>query len=191
MNDLKHMVKPTIRIVGARFPLWVNNSEYNAAVPGEETPQKVSLMTEGKWKVVYFYPKDFTFVCPTEIVDFDNLVPEFEKLNCVVFGVSPDNEFCKLAWKNSHPLLKDIKHTLIADCNNELARECGIISEDDNVPYRVTYIVNPEDDIVHASFNQLSVGRNAAEILRLVDACQKGEQGLLCPANRQVGGETI
>lgn len=178
-----------VRLVGDNFPKWVRDV-YEAAVPDSDTPSQVSLMTDGKWKVVYFYPKDFTFVCPTEIVEFDNLVPEFEKLNTVVFGVSPDNEYCKLAWKASHPQLKNIKHALLADADNGLAKELGIVSEF-GVPYRATYIVDGEDVIRHVSINGLNVGRNPAEILRLVDACQRGEEGMLCAASRPVGGDVI
>jgi alkyl hydroperoxide reductase subunit AhpC len=182
--------KGIIRIVGNSFPKWLRQDQHPAAVPGKDEPEMISFLTPGKWKIVYFYPKDFTFVCPTEIVDFDNLVPEFEKLNAVVFGVSPDNEYCKLAWKKSNPLLTNIKHTLVADANNELAFDMGIV-DDNGVPFRATYIIDQFDTIQHISINNGSVGRNAAEILRLLDACQKGSDGSLCPANRQVGGEVI
>jgi lipoyl-dependent peroxiredoxin subunit C len=184
------MQKGHTRIIGNNFPKWIRQDQHPAAVPGKDVPEMVSFLTPGKWKVIYFYPKDFTFVCPTEIVDFDNLVPEFEKLNAVVFGVSPDNEYVKLAWKKANPLLTNLKHTLIADTNNELAFDMGIVSED-GVPFRATYIVDPDETIQHVSMNNDSVGRNAAEILRILDACQQGDKGMLCPANRQVGGETI
>lgn len=144
-----------------------------------------------KWKVVYFYPKDFTFVCPTEIVDFDNHVEEFAKLNALVFGVSPDNEHCKLAWKDSHPDLRNLKHALLADSGNELAFALGIVSSVEKVPYRATYILDERSRIKHVSINGLNVGRNAAEVLRILDSTQKGEDGMLCAANRKVGGAGI
>lgn len=147
-------------------------------------------MAELNWKVLYFYPKDFTFVCPTEIVDFDNLVDDFKELNATVYGISPDNEYCKLAWKQENKLLKKLKHTLLADSGNTLASACGIVSRE-NVPYRVTYILNENNVIQYIGMHQLSVGRNAAEVLRVLDGCQKGEEGLLCPAAREVGGETL
>lgn len=178
------------RVVGSLWPRWVRD-KYFAVEPNATEPSEVSMVFETPtWKIYYFYPKDFTFVCPTEIVDFDNLVPEFEKLNAVVFGISPDNEYCKLAWKQHNPLLTNLKHTLLVDSGNELAKECNIATED-GLPLRATYIVDPEDNIQHVSMNNHSVGRNAAEILRILDACQKGSEGALCPANRQVGGETI
>lgn len=142
------------------------------------------------WKVVYFYPKDFTFVCPTEIVDFDNLVSEFDKLGAKVYGISPDNEYCKLAWCSDNKLLQNLKHPLLADSGNKLAEELGIVSNE-NVPYRVTYILDDSNTIQYIGAHGLSVGRSASEVLRLVDACQQGEAGLLCPASRPVGGETL
>jgi alkyl hydroperoxide reductase subunit AhpC len=148
-----------------------------------------SLMNS--WKVVYFYPKDFTFVCPTEIVDFDNHVEDFRKLGAEVFGVSPDNEFCHLAWKDSHPDLKNLKHTLVADSGNKLSGQLGILHEQDGVPYRVTFIVDPNNKIKYAALNGINVGRNAKEVLRVLDSTQQGDYGLLCGANREVGGDTI
>jgi peroxiredoxin (alkyl hydroperoxide reductase subunit C) len=177
------------RTVGSLWPRWVRD-KYFAVEPNSAEPSEVSMTIENKWKVYYFYPKDFTFVCPTEIVDFDNLIPEFEKLNAVVFGISPDNEYCKLAWKQSNPLLTNLQHTLLVDSGNELAKECGIATSD-GTPLRATFIVDPQDDVQHVSVNNHNVGRNAAEILRILDACQKGSEGALCPANRQVGGETL
>jgi alkyl hydroperoxide reductase subunit AhpC len=142
------------------------------------------------WKVIYFYPKDFTFVCPTEIVDFDNHVEEFAKLGATVYGVSPDNEYCHLAWRDSHPDLKNLRHTLVADSGNQLAGMLNIVS-DEGVPFRATFIVDPEGVIKHASMNGLNVGRNAEETLRLLDSTQNGEEGMKCAANRKVGGKVI
>lgn len=152
--------------------------------------QPLNVAAANGWKVIYFYPKDFTFVCPTEIVDYDNHVEEFAKLGATVYGVSPDNEFCHLAWRDSHPDLKDLKHTLVADSGNQLASVLGIVSED-GVPFRATFIVDPEGVIKHASLNGLNVGRNAEETLRLLDSTQKGDYGMLCGANRKVGGAGI
>lgn len=172
--------------IGLKFPDWV---EMKCLTPDRTFDQINPTMADG-WKVIYFYPKDFTFVCPTEIVDFDNLMGEFCKLGATVYGVSPDNEYCKLAWRDSHPLLKDLNHTLCADSGNVLANELGIVS-DGNVPYRVTYILDEKNIIQYIGMHGLSVGRNAAEVLRVLDACQKGEEGMLCPAARPVGGATL
>jgi len=185
------MIKPHIvRTVGSMWPRWAR-LQYDVVEPNATEPSKMEMVwNEPKWKVYYFYPKDFTFICPTEIVDFDNLVPEFEKLNAVVIGISPDNEYCKLAWKQSNPLLTNLKHTLLADISNMLALDCGIMTEE-GIPLRATYIVDPDDIIQHVSVNNDRVGRNAAEILRVLDACQKSTDGSLCPAARPVGGDTI
>lgn len=156
----------------------------------DKTFGEVDITDVEGWKVIYFYPKDFTFVCPTEIVDFDEHTKQFCDLGATVFGVSPDNEYCKLAWRESHPLLKEIQHTLVADSGNYLANELGIVS-DARVPYRVTYIVDKSNTIQYIGMHGLSVGRSAAEVLRVLDACQKGEEGMLCPAARPVGGKTI
>ena len=123
------------------------------------------------WSVIYFYPKDFTFICPTEIVGMDELLSETDE----VFGISPDNEYCKWNWKTSddHAPLYGVAHPLLADCNNKLAKELGIVS-DEGVPYRATYIVDPEGFIQHISINALNTGRNANEVLRTLQALKAG-----------------
>jgi peroxiredoxin (alkyl hydroperoxide reductase subunit C) len=168
------------------FPDWFKLKSLNADLSFGE----VNIADVQGWKVVYFYPKDFTFVCPTEIVDFDNHIVEFCKLNATVFGVSPDNEFCKLAWRNEHPQLKNLNHALLSDSGNKLSEELGIVSFE-NVPFRATFIIDADNIIQYVGVHGLSVGRSAAEVLRVLDACQKGEEGMLCPAARPVGGATI
>lgn len=171
--------------IGSKFPEGITLKTLNA----DKSFGEVDVTKVDGWKVVYFYPKDFTFVCPTEIVDFDNLMVEFCKLNATVFGVSPDNEFCKLAWREQHPQLKSLNHALCSD-GNVLAGELGIVSEE-RVPFRVTYIIDTNNIIQYVGAHGLSVGRSAAEVLRVLDACQKGEEGMLCPAARPVGGATL
>ena len=122
----------------------------------------------GDWSVIYFYPKDFTFICPTEIAAFDSLVN-----HCNVVGISGDNEFCKLAWKKDNDMIANIHHTLAADCGNYLAEDLGIVS-DDNVPYRATFIVDDMNWIQHISINVLDTGRNADETLRTLKALRAG-----------------
>ena len=123
----------------------------------------------GDWSVIYFYPKDFTFICPTEIAAFDALVNE-----CKVVGISGDNEFCKLAWKKDNSLIRDIQHILAADCGLRLSRELGIVDEENGVCYRATFIIDPEGTIQHVSVNALDTGRNAIEVLRTLQALQAG-----------------
>jgi len=122
-----------------------------------------------EWRVFYFYPKDFTFICPTEIAGMDLLVDE-----AYVVGISADNEFCKLAWKTVNGTIRDIQHSLAADCGLYLAEELGIVDEDNGVPFRATYIVNPDGFIQHMSINALDTGRNAEEVLRTLRALKAG-----------------
>ena len=124
---------------------------------------------DSMWTVVYFYPKDFTFICPTEISDMDKLGVDAD-----VIGFSPDNEYCKLAWKESNPLIRDIQHILCADAGGELAKELGVYDYINGVPFRATFIVDPDHVIQHVSVNALDTGRNAEEILRTLNALQAG-----------------
>ena len=142
----------------------------------------------GKWKVIYFYPKDFTFVCPTEIVAFDKLSGEFADRDAVLMGGSVDNEFCKLAWRRDHKDLDKLGHYSFADVKGELIDMLGIRDQEAGVALRATFIVDPDNIIQHVSVNGLNVGRNPSEVLRILDALQTDE---LCPCNRQVGGETL
>ncbi len=143
---------------------------------------------EGKWKVFFFYPKDFTFICPTEIVEFAKLNSDFEDRDCVVLGGSTDNEFCKLAWRREHSELKSLGQWSFADTNGSLIDALGIREPQAGVALRATYIVDPHNVIQHVSVNGLNVGRNPKETLRILDALQSDE---LCPCNRPAGGDTI
>ena len=122
-----------------------------------------------EWSVVYFYPKDFTFICPTEISEMDKLCKEAD-----VIGVSGDNEFCKLAWKKDNSLIREINHILAADCGLTLSRKLGIVDEENGVCYRATFIIDPEGVIQHVSVNALDTGRSATEISRTLQALQAG-----------------
>ncbi len=158
-----------MKTVGDKFPAFSlpgideNNEFVQVDIHESYTPHKKD------WSVVYFYPKDFTFVCPTEIAGMDVLA---EHANVV--GISGDNEFCKLAWKKENVLIGDIKHTLAADCGLALSRELGIVHEEAGVCYRATFIFDKERTIQHASINALDTGRNADEVLRTLKALQAG-----------------
>ena len=143
---------------------------------------------EGKWKVFFFYPKDFTFVCPTEIVEFAKLNKDFADRDCVILGGSTDNEFCKLAWRREHPELNNLDMWMFADTNGSLTDGLGVRDYNAGVALRATFIIDPHNVIQHVSVNSLSVGRNPKEILRILDALQTDE---LCPCNRPVGGDTL
>ncbi len=146
---------------------------------------------EGKWKVIVYYPKDFTFVCPTEIVGYDKLFQEFANRNAVLLTGSTDNEFCKLAWQEAHPLLKPIKHIQFADTARDersLINQLGVFYAPAGAALRATFIVDPNNEIQHVTVNNLDVGRSPEETLRVLDALQTGE---LCVCSREIGGETL
>ena len=125
---------------------------------------------DGKWHVFYFYPKDFTFICPTEIKEMDRLVDE----DVHVVGFSGDNEFCKKAWRESNGLIKDIRHPLVADTGLILSEKLGIVDWNEGVCRRATFIVDPTHTIQHASENALDTGRNVNEVIRTLKALQSG-----------------
>ncbi|MBX6323961.1 MAG: peroxiredoxin [Rhodospirillaceae bacterium] len=142
----------------------------------------------GKWKVVFFWPKDFTFVCPTEIAAFGKLEPAFAERDAQVLGVSTDSEYVHLAWRRSHEDLKNLPFPMLADIKRELASALGILDKTEGVALRATFIVDPEGIIRFVSVNDLNVGRNPDEVLRVLDALQTDE---LCPCNWQKGQETL
>ena len=142
---------------------------------------------EGKWKVIYFYPKDFTFVCPTEIAEFAKLAEDFEERDAVVLGGSTDNEFCKLAWRRDHSDLDKLNQWSFADTNGSLVDGLGVRAPE-GVALRATFVVDPHNVIQHVYVTNLNVGRNPQDTLRVLDALQTDE---LCPCNRAVGGEVL
>jgi peroxiredoxin (alkyl hydroperoxide reductase subunit C) len=142
----------------------------------------------GQWKVIFFYPKDFTFVCPTEIAEFARLNPQFAERDTVVLGGSTDNEFVKLAWRREHPDLANLPMWQFADTGGRFARALGVLDEAEGVAVRATFVVDPDNVVQHVYVTNLNVGRNPADTLRVVDALQTDE---LCPCNRAVGGETL
>jgi peroxiredoxin (alkyl hydroperoxide reductase subunit C) len=151
--------------------------------------QRISDQSDaGKWKVVFFWPKDFTFVCPTEIAAFGKLNGEFNDRDAVVYCVSTDSEFVHLAWRNSHADLKDLPFAMLADIKRELSQTLGVLDKAEGVALRATFIVDPQGVIRFVSVNDLSVGRNPQEVLRVLDALQTDE---LCPCNWQKGEDVL
>ena len=146
---------------------------------------------EGKWKIIVYYPKDWTFVCPTEIVAYDKLYQDFADRDAVLLTGSTDNEFCKLAWQKAHPDLAKIVHTQFADTQRgelSLIEQLGVFYAPAGAALRATFIVDPDNVIQHVTVNNLNVGRSPEETLRVLDACQSGE---LCQCNRQIGQDTL
>ncbi|NBR62358.1 MAG: peroxiredoxin [Actinobacteria bacterium] len=163
--------------------------------PGQPEKDAFFNITEesykGKWKVIVYYPKDFTFVCPTEIVAYDKLSKDFEDRDAVLLTGSTDNEFVKIAWQKSHDELRKIRHTQFADvARNEhsLIDQLGIFYSPAGAALRATFIIDPDNVIQHVTVNNLNVGRSPEETLRILDALQTGE---LCACNRTVGGATL
>ena len=144
--------------------------------------------SKGKWKVVFFWPKDFTFVCPTEIAAFGKLNREFNDRDAVVYGVSIDSEFVHLAWRKEKEELRDLPFPMLSDIKRELSSALGILHKEEGVCLRATFIVDPDGIIRWVSVNDLSVGRNVDEVLRVLDALQTDE---LCPCNWQKGQPTL
>ncbi|MFN7206189.1 MAG: peroxiredoxin [Burkholderiales bacterium] len=162
-----------------------NHHEENGQSAFEEVTEK---SFPGKWKIIYFYPKDFTFVCPTEIVGFAKLAKDFADRDAVLMGGSTDNEFCKLGWRREHKDLDKLNHYMFADVTGSLVDQLGVRDKAAGVALRATFIVDPDNTIQHVSVNNLNVGRSPEEILRLLDGLQTDE---LCPCNRSVGGSTL
>jgi alkyl hydroperoxide reductase subunit AhpC len=142
----------------------------------------------GKWSVVFFWPLDFTFVCPTEIAEFNKELRAFKDRDAVVLGGSTDSQFVHLAWRQNHADLKNLGYPMLADNKKELTEALGILHPDEKVPLRATYIIDPDGVIRWVSVNDLKVGRNVKEVIRTLDALQTDE---LCPCNWEQGQATL
>jgi lipoyl-dependent peroxiredoxin subunit C len=172
--------------VGQKFPAF----DLTAAVSldTDNAFEQINNSTyEGKWLVVFAWPKDFTFVCPTEIAAFGKLNGEFADRDAQVLGMSTDNEFTHIAWRRDHEDLRDLPFPMLSDLKRELSTELGIIN-DEGVCDRATFIVDPNGEIQFVMVTAGSVGRNPNEVLRVLDALQTDE---LCPCNWQKGDSTL
>ena len=173
--------------VGDTFPRF----RLKAAVSltrGQEFQDITDTSYPGQWKVVFFWPMDFTFICPTEIAEFGRRARDFADRDAQVLGASTDTHFVHLAWRRDHPDLKELPYPMLADTRRELATALGVLHKEDGVALRATFIVDPENVIRHVSVNDLSVGRNVDEVLRVLDALQTDE---LCPCNWKKGEPTL
>jgi alkyl hydroperoxide reductase subunit AhpC len=173
--------------VGEKFPAFALTAVVDLDPKKAFAPLTESSF-EGKWKVYFFWPKDFTFVCPTEIAAFGKLNQEFSDRDTQVLGASIDSEFVHLAWRNNHPDLKNLPFPMLSDIKRELSAALGILDPRAGVSQRATYVVDPENTIRFVYITDLSVGRNPQEVLRVLDALQTDE---LCPCNWHKGEETI
>lgn len=173
--------------VGDKFPDFklqatISNDINNAFIDIDNHTYK------NKWLIVFFWPKDFTFVCPTEIAEFGKLNKEFSDRDTQILGASTDSEFVHLAWRKSHEALQDLPFPMLADVKRELVSALGIIDKNAGVAQRATFIIDPEGIIRFSMVTDLNVGRNVNEVLRVLDALQTDE---LCPCNWKKGEDTL
>ena len=173
--------------VGDRFPHFRLQGVVSLEA-GREFSEITHETHAGKWLVVFSWPMDFTFVCPTEIAEFGRRQADFRERDCQLLGVSVDSQFVHLAWRKDHPDLHTLPYPMLADLRRELCGALGILHKTEGVPLRATFIVDPEGVIRHVSVNDLDVGRNVDEVLRTLDALQTGE---LCPCNWRKGEATL
>lgn len=173
--------------VGQKFPAF--NLKATVSTDINDAFADITNTTyKGKWLVVFFWPKDFTFVCPTEISAFGEANDQFKSRHTQILGASIDSEFVHLAWRQNHRDLKNLPFPMLADIKRELSNDLGIIDPEEGVSQRATYIVDPEGIIRFVSVTDLNVGRNVEEVIRVLDALQNGG---LCPCNWRKGEETI
>ncbi|MEJ0062296.1 MAG: peroxiredoxin [Alphaproteobacteria bacterium] len=173
--------------IGDKFPSF-NMTSVISTDPKTAFKDVTNDSYKGKWLVAFFWPKDFTFVCPTEIAAFGKLDKDFTDRGAQLLGISVDSEFVHLAWRNNHPDLKNLTFPMLSDIKRELSAELGVLDKNVGVSMRATFIVDPDGIIRFVDVTDLSVGRNTQEVLRVLDALQTDE---LCPCNWQKGQDTL
>ncbi|MFO0650639.1 MAG: peroxiredoxin [Polyangiales bacterium] len=173
--------------VGDRLPGFKLQSVVSLEA-GKEFAEITDASFPGRWLVLFFWPMDFTFVCPTEIAEFGRLDAAFKERGAQVLGASTDSHYVHLAWRTHHADLKSLPFPMLADTKRELSTALGVLHKTDGVALRATYLVDPEGVIRHVSVNDLAVGRNVDETLRVLDALQTGE---LCPVAWKRGQATL
>lgn len=178
---------PVMLTVGDKLPAF-NLQSVVSLEPGKEFKEITDKTYASKWQVLFFWPMDFTFICPTEIAEFGKRNKDFADRDAQVLGASTDTHFVHLAWRQNHADLKNLPFPMLADTKRELSTALGILHKQDGVALRATFIIDPEGIIRWASVNDLSVGRNVAEVLRTLDGLQTDE---LCPCNWEKGQKTL
>jgi peroxiredoxin (alkyl hydroperoxide reductase subunit C) len=176
-----------MRTVGERFPSFRLQAVVGTE-PGREFQDIDDRYHADRWKVFFYWPMDFTFVCPTEIAEFGRRSADFQKRGAEILGVSTDTHYVHLAWRTHEPMLRDLPFPMLADTQRELATALGVLHPTEGVALRATFIVDPEGIIRHVTVNDLSVGRNVDETLRVLDALQTGG---LTPCNWKAGDPTL
>jgi len=176
-----------MKTIGDKFPDFKKTAVVSLEA-GKEFDTLTNDCLKGKWSVIFWWPKDFTFVCPTEITGFNDHYEEFAKLDAHLIGASCDSEYVHLAWRNAHPGLKNLKFPMLADTSKSLAEELGILQADEKVAYRATFIVDPEGTIRWVCVNDLEIGRNVPEVIRVLEALETGK---LTPCDWVPGQATL
>lgn len=155
-----------------------------------KTIKKEDLL--GKWNVLFFYPADFTFVCPTELEDLANKYEEFKNINCEIYSVSCDTHFVHKAWHDTSERIKKIQFPMVADPTGKISREFEVLVEEEGLALRGSFVINPEGVIVAYEVHDMGIGREASELLRKLQAAKfVAEHGEVCPAKWQPGKETL
>lgn len=172
--------------IGQKLPEFKLQSVVSTE-PGNEFREITNESYKGQWQVLFFWPMDFTFICPTEIAEFGKRYRDFEDRDAQLLGASTDTHFVHLAWRNNHKDLAALPYPMLADTKKELSEALGILHED-GVALRATFIIDPDGIIRWVNVNDLSVGRSVDETLRVLDALQTDE---LCPCNWQPGEVTL
>ncbi|WP_346320226.1 peroxiredoxin [Chitinophaga sp. YIM B06452] len=182
-------MKNAVLSVGAQFPEFSKKAVVSIE-KGKEFYEVSSeeIKASGKWMVMFWWPKDFTFVCPTEIAEFNKHYQDFADRDAILIGASTDTEFVHLAWRKDHDDLRGLQFPMLADTSKSLASELGILEENEKIAYRATFVVDPQGIVRWTSVYDLSVGRNVKEVIRVMDALQTDE---LCPCNWQKGEATL
>lgn len=176
--------------VGEAFPAF----EKTAVVSLEKGKEFQTLTSDyiknedNVWTVMFWWPKDFTFVCPTEIAEFNKHMEDFNARETRLIGASTDSEFVHLAWRNNHDDLRGLKFPMLADTSKSLAEDLGILEPKEKIAYRATFIIDPQGIVRWVSVYDLNVGRNVKEVIRVLDALQTDE---LCPCNWEKGQATL
>jgi alkyl hydroperoxide reductase subunit AhpC len=178
-------------LVGKKAPAF----KAKAVLNGEILEKEVTLdQYKGKWLVLFFYPLDFTFVCPTELVALSDSLPEFQQRNAEVLGVSCDSEYSHLAWTRTprkQQGVEGLRVPLAADFTKTISRDYGVLFEENGASLRGVFLINPEGTVVSETIHFFPVGRSVGEILRTLDAFQAAGKGVVCPVNWSKGKEAI
>lgn len=196
-NSVKQLIKEQqkeqtqrgILGVGCKLPTFCKKAVIST-VPSREFTEVTDgyAADQGKWMVLFWWPKDFTFVCPTEIIAFNAQESEFKSREAMLVGASTDTEYVHLGWRQAHPGLAALTLPMLADTNKTLASDLGILDEEEKVAYRATFIVDPQRTIRWVCVNDMSVGRSVGEVLRVLDALRTGE---LTGCNWEPGKKTV